>query len=727
MYNPKRTLLSSAIAASIFAAPTVLANDAMDDSVVPDLEVIVVSGSKTEKPLKDVAGSISVISEEDIEKQMVTDMNQLFKYDPSIQISGSAGNAQNFIVRGMGGDRVLMIKDGMRMNEGYGANGLNDIVGRGFIETDTLKQVEVAKGAASSLYGSDALAGIVVFTTKDASDMLEDGETFAGKVKAGYTSNGKQKNIGTTLALETGAFEHLLSLSARKGNEEQNYDKTKPALDIESQSFLYKAKWNINAEQSLSFIADGWQQETKGDVAVGLLSYFRTLDGYKILEENTTSDKDNLSLHLRYQSEQQTPIYDRLNVSLYQNTTKQTDIEYGKLDINANFGYPIIEVRDMWKTGVYEQETTGFLSNASLALNDVHTIGYGVDIEKSRSLRTESKLYSVEGTPKPGYPQESDKFPETDVFRAGVFFNDEMSFMQGQLTVTPGVRFDHYKMETTNAKKEDGSEYKSFDETNTSFNLAAIYKLTDTVSVFAQYGQGFKVPPYDLAYLDHDNSIYGYKIVPSEDLSPEKSDTYELGLRGHVEDFFFETAVFYSKYDDFLQTALIGTETQKNPYTGQDSEVLIYQYQNIDSVTLKGIEFATRYHINDNVNVFFNAAYIDGKDDDTGDYLQSITPLTGVAGVSYENEQLTTNLVMNWAARMTNVNEGELELPGYGSIDLTANYAFNDDLKLNVGVYNLTDKKYNRAVDGLGHKTSEGLDSVTAAGRSFNASVSYRF
>ncbi len=118
MFMPKRALVATAISTALFVAPSAIADDNVtDDAVNTDFEVIVVSGSKTEKPLKDVAGSISVITKHDIEKQLVTDMNQLFKYDPSVQVTGSAGGAQNIIVRAMGGDRVLMIKDGMRMNK----------------------------------------------------------------------------------------------------------------------------------------------------------------------------------------------------------------------------------------------------------------------------------------------------------------------------------------------------------------------------------------------------------------------------------------------------------------------------------------------------------------------------------------------------------------------------------------------------------------------------------
>ncbi|WP_189378589.1 TonB-dependent hemoglobin/transferrin/lactoferrin family receptor [Thalassotalea profundi] len=723
----KRTLLASAILSAMALPSVSQANENFDVAVNSDLEVIVISGSKTEKPLKDVAGSISVITQEDLDKQVTTDMSQLFKYDPSIQVSGNTGDAQNFIVRGMGGDRILMIKDGMRMNEGYGADGLNDIVGRGFIDTDILKQVEVAKGAASSLYGSDALGGIVVFTTKSASDYLDQDENFAGKIKLGYTEQGKQSNLSSTIAFKTGTLEHLLNVSKRDGEETQNFDNTKPELDIDSTSYFYNAKYNLNKNDFISFTADVWEQDVKGDTTYGLLDYFRTLAGYNIIEEKNTSTKENKSFQLRYHSESPTAFYDQLNISIYQNETTQEDVEYGQLDINANFGFPVIEIRDMWKTAVYHQETQGFLSNASLKINDTHTLGYGLDIENSESTRNEVKLYSVEGTPKAGYPQTTDKFPKTEVARAGIFINDEISLLNNRLIITPGARFDTYEMDANNALKADGEAYANFDEDHVSFNLGALYKISDTVAIFAQYGEGFKVPAYDLAYIDHDNSIYGYKVVPSDNLSPEESDSYELGLKGHIDNLFFNAAVYYNEYDKFLSTELIDIETSINPYSGQEAQVLVYQYQNIDSVTTKGIEASVRYHLNDTVSLFANAAYQDGKNDETDEYITSIMPLSGVSGVTYEGEKLSAELILNWAKRMDKVNENNVEVAGYGTLDLLTSYAFNDDVKINVSVSNLTDKRYIRYINGAGHVDSSTLSNVTEAGRSISANVHYNF
>ena len=727
------TALSCAITATLLSQ-SVLANTLFDDAVeatAQDLEVIVVSGTKTEKALKDVAGSISVISQEDIEKQVINDMSQLFKYDPSVQISGKVGQAQNITVRGMGGDRVLMIKDGMRMNEGYGANGLNDIVGRGFIDTDTIKQVEIAKGAASSLYGSDALAGIVVFTTKDASDYLVGNETFAGKVKAGYSSVDHQYNVSTTLALETGRFEHLLNLSYRDGEEQQNYAESEEPFDIGTTSLLYKTKLNLNETAYFTFIADLYDQNIEGERANGLLSYFRSLAayGYRVADENSRTDKSTSSFKIGYHTESNTRFYDVLNLNIYSNVSEQKDKEYAFLDINAPM-FGVVEKRDMYKNSNYKQDTYGFLSNASLKFNDTHTLGYGVDVETTESSRHENKLYEVEGTPKPGYPQGTDKFPKTETLRAGLFVNDEITLMDGQLTITPGVRFDRYDMDPNGALKSDGSQFKKFKENHTSFNIAGLYKFSEQLSGFAQYGQGFKVPPYDLAYIEHYNqatSTYLYEIVPSDDLSPEESDSYEVGLRGHMGNFALSAAAFYTTYDNFLSTVLIESETVLDENGDFQYQHDTFQYQNLESVTIKGVEIGTTYFIDSQWSLFANASYQDGKDDGSNDYISSISPLSGIFGLNYEGETLSSELIVTWADRMDKVNNGNAEVAGYATLDWLINWDIGQDIKFNLSMTNLLDKKYIRYNNAADHSADDSLEHLAEPGRNFALSVNYAF
>ncbi|TKB47689.1 TonB-dependent hemoglobin/transferrin/lactoferrin family receptor [Thalassotalea mangrovi] len=729
MFRCKKTLLSTVVAGQFLISPAALSEQLQPGPAATTMETIVVSGTKTPKALQDVAGSISVIDAETIDTQVVTDLNEIFKYDPSIQVTGSVGGAQNILVRGMGSDRILMIKDGMRMNEGYGANGQNDIVGRGFIDTDTLKQVEVAKGAASSLYGSDALGGIVVFTTKDASDYLQDGETVGGRVKLEYSDHSSQSGIAGTLALKTGGLEHLLNASYRDGEEQQNYQESNAPFNIESNSALYKAKWNINDDNAVNFIVDYYKQDVSGDSADGLLFYFRSLAnyGYNIVSESTITEKESTAYKLQYTSTSNTPFFDYLNISLYNNTSEQSDEEYGQLDINAPM-FGVVELRDMWKTGLYQQETSGFLSNASVALNEMHTLGYGFDYETTESLRTSHEYREVAG--EATKDDLSNKFPTNDVNRLGIFINDEISFLGGDILVTPGVRFDQYDMDPNGALNGNGEAFAKISESQTSFNLGALYKVNGMLSAFAQYGQGFKVPAYDLAYIEHYNqatSTYIYEIVPSDDLSPEESDSLEIGIRGHIGDLIINAAIYYNEYDQFLATQLIDSETVLNEDGSFAYQYDTYQYQNIDSVTIKGAELAIDYAMSNNWSVFANASYQDGKDDTTDEYINTISPLSGVVGLTFDYADLSSQLTLNWAVRMTKVNAGEAEIAGYGSLDWSVNYHINDALTLNVLASNLLDKEYVRFINVAGHAAGDDLQGFTEPGRGVAANITYQF
>src|SRR5699024_12656546 len=114
----------------------------------------------------------------------------------------------------------MMVKDGMRMNEGYGAAGINDVVGRGFIDMDTVKQVEVAKGAASSLYGADAMGGIVAFQTNDAADLLGTGSglDFYFSSSGGVDRGSYEVSVGALSAFRACCWYPLVLFMGRKGH-----------------------------------------------------------------------------------------------------------------------------------------------------------------------------------------------------------------------------------------------------------------------------------------------------------------------------------------------------------------------------------------------------------------------------------------------------------------------------------------------------------------------------
>jgi hemoglobin/transferrin/lactoferrin receptor protein len=151
---------------------------------------VTVTATRSEKKLQDAPVTASVISDQDIEDGLVKDIKDLVRFEPGVSVrraparftaagasTGRDGNA-GFNIRGLEGNRVLILVDGVRVPDGYAFGAQN--MGRGdYVDLDTLKSVEIVRGPASALYGSDGLAGSVSYFTKDPSDLLKDGKAFA--------------------------------------------------------------------------------------------------------------------------------------------------------------------------------------------------------------------------------------------------------------------------------------------------------------------------------------------------------------------------------------------------------------------------------------------------------------------------------------------------------------------------------------------------------------------
>ena len=138
-------------------------------------EEIVVVASRTPTLASEVIGSVTSISQADIELQMIDGLEQLVRFIPGVssQKESQYGRAltEDVQIRGIQGGGIFLI-DGVRISDSYVG------YGRDTVDTDLLKKVEILKGPSSVEYGSDGLAGTVAYFTKDPSDLAESGERY---------------------------------------------------------------------------------------------------------------------------------------------------------------------------------------------------------------------------------------------------------------------------------------------------------------------------------------------------------------------------------------------------------------------------------------------------------------------------------------------------------------------------------------------------------------------
>ncbi|WP_017787706.1 TonB-dependent hemoglobin/transferrin/lactoferrin family receptor [Aeromonas dhakensis] len=695
-HNNTLSLVALAVAAGL-ASPVFAADKKADD-------VMVVSGSRMEQKLEDVSGPISVITAEQIEEQVVSNVADLFRYEPGVTALGGAGDAQTFIIRGMGENRVKIVRDGVRENDAYKNGG----VGQSYFDTDMIKQVEVVKGPASAAYGSDALGGVIAITTKDAADFLKGRDSYLDAT-SGYASSSHQKMAGFTGALRTGELENLLRYTWRDGGVTQNYDSDKNEFDIVSQAVLFKSQWNLSDSQFLKLTVDYFTEGQDPD-AVDL-----TKAGSVFNQPITDKDTDNLSLVLDHGIALQAPWVDRIDSKIYYARTKQTMDQYASSKYPVRPTNPYVTKNSLDHNG-FEQKSLGAQVKFSKAL-DSQRLAWGLEYEHTDNERTRFKAPTVAGDFE-GYSELS--FPSTTTEHGALWAFDELKFGE-RWVLTPGARYDYYRMNPDQDPAYTGENLKRFSEGEFSPKLGLVFKAHEAANLFAQYSHGYKTPMYDNAFSTLNHQAYGYRIEPNTNLKPESSDGIDLGVRGSAGGFSYEVATFYNKYDDFIELGQVSTE----------GRTAVYQYQNLDKATTKGAEAKADYWLNDLVNVWGNLSYIEGKDGD-GNYINSLSPLKGTLGVRLEQANWNINTALRFADDMSKVGKDakgndNIKSAGWGVVDIYAQFKPVQELQFNVGVFNLFDKEYVNYESITGQSASASISNKTEPGRNLSARVKYVF
>jgi len=164
-------------------------------------ELIVVTATRTEIPLSDATVPVTVITREDIELSLASDLAELLRFEAGIDVgrNGGPGQATSIFLRGTESNHTLVLIDGVRMNPGtLGGAAIQHIA------PEVIERVEIVKGARSALFGTDAIGGVINIITRRAADAYFESsigsgsfDTRSGNVSAG--NHGVDGDFGITL------------------------------------------------------------------------------------------------------------------------------------------------------------------------------------------------------------------------------------------------------------------------------------------------------------------------------------------------------------------------------------------------------------------------------------------------------------------------------------------------------------------------------------------------
>ena len=717
--------------------------------IVHELDREVVVATRAARALADVPNTVDVIDRKTMDERLVRDLKDLFRYEPGISVPSSFGRfgIGDIRIRGLGGNRVLIQTDGILVSDAFSIGSFSN-ANRNFVDLDTLKQVEVLRGPGSSLYGSDALGGVVSFQTKDPEDYLGGGKRSHFGIKFGYESDWNGLFGGATVAAGGDRWSGMVAVSHRQGVEQDNKRnnrgdravdgslRTEPnPQERDGRSLLAKLVFAPSDTQRWRLTAEGNEDSSETDV--------RSSRGFSALTNATVSaqygndHQTRARVALAHEMDAlDAGFADSLHWNIYRQdseTTQRTD-EFRTLASGAR--------QRRQREFNFEQRLMGVEAVLSKQLqfgSTEHALTYGFEFARTetRQKRDGRATNLATGVSTPvispdNFPVRD--FPNSRSTTSALFVQDEIGFAdgvgsEGTFRLVPALRVDHYALRPTIdsifAADNPGVAAVDLDETSIAPKLGAVWTFAPDWSLFAGYARGFRAPPYADVNIGFSNLAFGYTAIANPDLEPETSDGFEAGVRYGGEAFWFGLSMYDNRYRDFIESlSFVGINNQG---------LQVFQSRNVADARIHGAELKGGVDFGSFGDALAGwtlrgaAAYARGEDRGDDTPLDSVDPLRGSLGLAYDRKHWGAELAGTFADRKDRVSSSTLYRPeGYAVFDLLAHWRFPDtDVRLNVGMFNLADKTYTDWADVPGvSSSSRTVDRYTRAGRSFAASVS---
>jgi len=758
---------TSSLALGLTLALPAIAADKHNDQ--NDIDTITVTAHEaTKKP-----GTNTEISEQDIRRDGGTNFGTIMRYQPLISASGSIsgsgsgksswdrGGFTGYNIRGLDANRVSIDIDGMplpiaqgRVNSvgraGFGSYG----IGRDYIDTYMYNKVDIQSGATSVSNANNALGGSVSFQTKTASYYLYPGKTSYFGFQNNYDSADRSYHQGLTMAGGDEYLNGILVLSRRDGQQTRNYGDSINSYpeNWHSNSILAGFGWQMTDEHLINTTVD-YNNKTKN-------SHYDTWDRYgKKVEsfdkQRSKNNRFNLAIKDQWKPTNISWI-DSLTTQLYYQRTNVYDSTDLRHKTRGNFN-----TQTNYNTKAYNFITTLIKSY------DNQRISAGLNGKWSED---ESPFFSSAKSPNTRvFPDGDYSKPQADSrsYQLGGFFEDRISFNvndSNNFYLVPGVRAVYQNTKPRNlenmslskiSSSQLGKQYNGNSDFKVLPSMAFMYDITPDFTAYLQYKRAAQMPNQNQlygSYLAHSNM---YVLVGDSNLKTETSDNFELGLKGQpVSGVTLSSSAFYNKYKNF-----IAYTRYKKDFVGIGNRI-VYQSENRDKAYIYGAELSSEFNIGkwiepvNGLSARFAIGYNQGKSKSSylGDkYIEmdSIAPMKSTIGLAWDDPNKFYGVAITATfqkgkkaeatSRETYGNDGKpidkskddyFRIAGHGIVDLTGYINITKNVKLNGGIYNLTDQKYwdylsnNKLYSTSDHKY---LDMFTAPGRTFQLGLDIDF
>ena len=674
-----------------------------------ELDEVKVTAGRVEQELMDVNMSVSVITQEEIRRSSARNVGELLEDIPGVRINNDGGQGMKRIkIRGEDAFRTLVMIDGQKVSEHKSMSGSPMLIDPSMIE-----RIEVIKGPASVLYGSDAIGGAInIITKKGGTKPIE------GEVSAGMNTSASGKNASGSIYGGIDGWKYRLSASIEdndnlktpKGEMENTYFTARSVSGFLSYDFTPDA--TVGASLDYYDLEFGSSDVNTPGFAVDVPKWTRFKAAAFGEFKNITSSFVRLRTDIFYQKSKK----DMTN-------TVPGVWTQGEVDTFKAMGF---EEAFLNRVGVQagnayvlqphasnDMNQYGFSIQADWQIGDRNYLIAGYEISyddlNAHSWNTGTNVMPMMLTDK-----NYDGYQMTNAVYASM-----ETLLSANLTLTYGARYTWVKtdMDSINNKmgtktSGEGSDGKIV------FNAGVLWHGTDNLTLRASYAQGYRSPILQELYIDTSMGSTGTTYA-NPDLKPETSDNFEIGARWNSTGLSADLAIFYSTADDYIATL----------YNAQKRG---YQYNNVAEAKTFGVELTSSVRIAETgfepylTATWMRRQYQNGNGFSTYD---TATPEFMLRyGVRWSGMYAGLGLRADAFARsqteieyddgvQSATDSSSYRLGGYTTLNLTAGVDFGPKRQyaFDLGLYNIFDKGYQEQT------------SIYEPGRYFVAKLGARF
>jgi hemoglobin/transferrin/lactoferrin receptor protein len=706
---------------------------------INSIEEVVVSASKFEEKRKDISQKIQVVRSSELQEMNQTSTADIMASTGNVMVQKSQLGGGSPIIRGFETNKVLIVIDGVRMNNAiYRGGHLQNIL---TLDNSIMDRVEVVFGPGSVVYGSDALGGVMSFTTKNPTLSQDD----KLKVKVGqymrYMSAVSGYAAHANISIGKKRFGSLTSITASDfGDLRQGANR-----EINVGNFGSRP-WYVERVNGVDQIV----QNKDTNVQVG-----SAYTQYDLLQKFLFKQNENVKhiLNFQYSTSSDVPRYDRL-VQMSGGLPKYAEWNYGPqkrlfgsytLQLsNKNVLYDnarLILAYQQIEESRIDRRFTKTGRNNRIENLDIYTL----NLDLAKKLGKNELRYGLEGwynkVVSTAFTKDIVTGLETPLDTRYASGGANMQSIAAYLTHTleisdklvlnDGLRYSNVGL---NAKFTDTTffnfPFKEANQKNGALtgNIGLVYMPTSDFRMTALVSSGFRAPNVDDLSKVFE-STPGTINVPNPELKPEYTYNGELGISNKFNGWLTAQATgYYTLYRNALTT-------QNFTYNGQDSIMYggvmsqVVATTNANKAYLYGLELALNGQINSFASIYgtMNYTYARIVKGGTAIPLDHIPPVFGKFGIQITDKKFRSDLFVNYSAwkRIADYNPyGEDNqayalpegMPSWYTINARVTYQFNKLISLQLACENILDRNYRVFASN-----------ISAPGRNFIATLRWNF